>query len=124
MPGTTSPERIIETLGLEKHPEGGWYREIYRAPATEGDPRGAVTTIYYLLRAGEVSAWHRVDACEIWHHYAGAPLQLSITDGGVGQNDHVLGTDLDAGQRPVAVVRRIIGSRRSRWVTGRSLAVP
>ncbi|MEO0495127.1 MAG: cupin domain-containing protein [Actinomycetota bacterium] len=93
-------EEIIELLGLEPHPEGGRFAETWRAP---GDGRSAGTAIYFLLRAGERSHWHRVDAAEIWHHYAGAPLVLSTSDG-VTVDDIVLGTDLRAGERPQAVV--------------------
>jgi len=66
---------IIKKLDLKPHPEGGHFREMYRAP---DEPRGASTAIYFLLKAGERSHWHRVDADEIWHHYAGAPLELRI----------------------------------------------
>ena len=70
---------LIARLGLLPHPEGGHYRETWRdTPASGG--RGAGTAIYFLLRAGEVSRWHRVDAVEIWHFYQGAPLQLWIDD--------------------------------------------
>jgi len=93
-----SAEQVVALLGLQPHPEGGHYRETYRAPSAEGE-RGACTLIYYLLAEGERSAWHRVDAVEIWHWYAGAPLELSI-----GQETHLLGMDLAAGQRPQAVV--------------------
>ncbi|MGL1710515.1 cupin domain-containing protein, partial [Vibrio parahaemolyticus] len=61
---------VIGLLVLERHPEGGWYRETWRHDGGAGR-RGAGTAIYYLLSAGEVSAWHRVDATEIWHWYGG-----------------------------------------------------
>jgi hypothetical protein len=93
-----TPARIIALLGLEPHPEGGWYRQTFRD--TEGpEGRGASTAIYFLLEAGQESAWHRVDAAEVWHHYAGAPLLLTI-----GADEHRLGVDLAAGERPQAVV--------------------
>ncbi len=91
---------IIETLGLRPHPEGGWYAETWRDDAP---PRGSGSAIYFLLRAGERSHWHRVDAAETWHHYAGAPLDLSIAEEGritVAR----LGTDLGAGERPQVTV--------------------
>ena len=70
-------EQVIAALDLQPHPEGGHFRESYRHLAPDGG-RGAMTAIYYLLRQGEISAWHRVnDADEIWHHYAGAALELS-----------------------------------------------
>ncbi|MGE0151082.1 MAG: cupin domain-containing protein [Reyranellaceae bacterium] len=94
---------IIAALGLEKHPEGGWYREIHRARAAPGR-RAAVTSIYYLLQAGERSHWHRVDAEEIWHFHAGAPLELCLSADGIASAAHVLGVDLAAGQRPQLVV--------------------
>ena len=93
-------EEIIDLLGLEPHPEGGRFAETWRAPA---DGRSPGTAIYFLLRAGERSHWHRVDAAEVWHHYAGAALRLSISDG-TTTDDHTLGTDLRAGERPQAVV--------------------
>ncbi|NQW09812.1 MAG: cupin domain-containing protein [Alphaproteobacteria bacterium] len=97
--------RLIDTLRLEPHPEGGWYRETYR-DAPDGGERGAVTQIFYLLAAGEVSAWHRVtDATEIWHHYAGAPLTLTLSPGGHDAEAHTLGGDVLTGQTPHVVVR-------------------
>jgi uncharacterized protein len=94
----TAANAIIAALQLTPHPEGGWYRETYRSEASPGE-RAAVTAIYYLLRAGERSHWHRVDAAEIWHWHAGDPLELRV------QHDTVrLGNDLSAGQRPQAVV--------------------
>ncbi len=72
-----TPAAIIEILGLTRHPEGGWYVQTFRD--ANGGPRGHSTAIYYLLERGERSHWHRVrDAAEVWHHYAGAPLELSI----------------------------------------------
>ncbi len=74
---------LIERLGLAPHPEGGWYRELYRSPMEVTGPRGrrcALTTIYYLLEQRQVSRWHRVAADEAWHFYAGAPLELACYD--------------------------------------------
>ncbi len=98
-------EEVVAALGLEPHPEGGWFRETFRdAPSTDG--RAASTAIYYLLAAGQTSHWHRVaDAAEGWHFHAGAPLQLSIAPFAGGHaRTMVLGVDLPAGQRPQAVV--------------------
>lgn len=94
-------EEVARLLGLAPHPEGGFYRETFRAPAADGE-RAASTAIYYLLPEGEASAWHRVDADEVWHHYAGAPLELTLWD---GRERRVvrLGTDLAAGESPQAV---------------------
>mgnify|MGYP004003571683 FL=1 len=96
-------EELIKDLGLKPHPEGGHYREIYRHEDKFGG-RGAVTTIYFLLKAGETSKWHRVDADEIWHHYDGAPLALSIAAEGEKSRTLTLGKDLAAGEAPVQVV--------------------
>ena len=97
-------DRVIELLDLAPHPEGGFYRETWRdRPAAGG--RGAGTAIYFLLRAGDEHRWHRVDAAEIWHHYAGAPLELGIAADAAGPIDrHVLGRDLVAGERPQVIV--------------------
>ncbi|MCW5746157.1 MAG: cupin domain-containing protein [Alphaproteobacteria bacterium] len=99
----TEADELIRRLGLQPHPEGGHFVEAYRAPAAAGG-RGATTAIYFLLRAGESSHWHRVDAVEIWHWYAGAPLELSISDDGRVRRTLTLGVDFAAGQRPQAVV--------------------
>jgi hypothetical protein len=96
-------EDIIRLLGLKPHPEGGHYAETWRAPALGGE-RAAGTAIYFLLRTGERSHWHRVDAAEAWHWYGGAPLALEISADGEETEAHVLGLDLAAGQRPQAVV--------------------
>ena len=99
------PDHIITELGLRPHPEGGHYAETWSADAEAGE-RPAGTAIYYLLRAGERSHWHRVDAAEIWHFYAGEPLALSVAAGSGTEpvERHVLGADLTAGQRPQLVV--------------------
>lgn len=98
-----SADDIIARLGLQPHPEGGWYVETFRAAAPAGG-RGACTAIYYLLAAGQRSHWHTVDAVEIWHWYAGAPLALGIAAAGEAPRTIRLGPDLAAGERPQAVV--------------------
>ena len=95
-------DQIIETLGLQEHPEGGHFRETWR-DLPEAGGRGSGTAIYYLLRRGEISAWHRIDATEIWHFYAGSPLELRIREDGE-ETVGVLGTDLGRGERPQLVV--------------------
>lgn len=94
---------LIERLELQPHPEGGHYRETFRAPAAPGE-RSAVTQIYYLLQAGEVSHWHRVDATEIWHHYLGGPLVLTVSENGHDAWSCHLGPEVAAGQSPNLVV--------------------
>ncbi|SFI67011.1 cupin domain-containing protein [Celeribacter neptunius] len=101
-------DEIIAKLGLTPHPEGGHYRQTWVAETSgtrQGDARPAGTCIYFLLKAGETSHWHRVDAAEIWHYYAGAPLVLSVsaTDTGPAQ-DLILGPDLTAGEAPQRLV--------------------
>lgn len=99
----TSAAEIIELLGLERHPEGGWYRQTFADPAAAGG-RPHSTAIYYLLEGHEVSAWHRVDAVELWHWYGGAPLELRLSADGERVEPHVLGSNLGGGQRPQVVV--------------------
>lgn len=93
---------VIATLGMQRHPEGGWYLQTF-ADGEQAEGRARSTAIYYLLEAGERSHWHRVDAVEVWHFYAGAPLTLRISDG-TSVDAHVLGADLPEGQRPQVVV--------------------
>jgi len=94
---------IIRELKLEPHPEGGHFRETFRdEPGAGGRSKG--TAIYYLLAVGEYSHWHKVDAAEIWHWYAGAPLALTISENGHDASAVHLGPELLAGQRPQAVV--------------------
>jgi uncharacterized protein len=95
---------VIALLGLAPHPEGGHFRETFRDPATDASGRAASTAIYFLLAAGEVSHWHRVDAAEAWHWYAGAPLELTVVETPGDRRTHRLGTNLTAGERPQAVV--------------------
>lgn len=98
-------DELIRVLGLMPHPEGGHYRETFRdTRAIPGTQRSCGTAIYFLLKQGEVSRWHRVDAAEIWHWYAGAPLVVSIADDRGVIADHVLGPDIAAGARPQVVV--------------------
>ena len=113
MRGAAAADEIIARLGLEPHPEGGHYRETFRA--ADGG-RGASTAIYFLLKAGERSHWHKVvDADELWHYYAGAPLELALSDDGRTVRRLRLGTDFDLGERPQAVVPRGV------WQAARSL---
>ena len=107
-------DEIVAALDLKPHPEGGRFRETFRSPAAPGE-RGASTAIYYLLRAGETSHWHRVDADEVWHFYAGAPLVLSISANGHDVSAHHLGVSLATGQRPQIVVPK------GAWQTATSL---
>ncbi len=96
-------DAVIEELGLRPHPEGGWYTETWRDPAPDG-VRPASSAIYYLLRRDERSRWHRVDATEIWHHYAGDALEVRVTDDDGTIRVARLGSDLGAGERPQAIV--------------------
>jgi predicted cupin superfamily sugar epimerase len=98
-----SAAEIIARLDLRPHPEGGHFRETFRDPANRHDGRAASTAIYFLLARGERSHWHRIDAAEVWHYYAGSPLELSIAHDGPVEMVR-LGADLAAGERPQAVV--------------------
>ena len=94
-------DALIERLGLEPHPEGGHFAETWRGSE---QPRAAGTAIYFLLRAGECSHWHRVDATEIWHFYRGAPLALDIAAEGETPRTVTLGPSLETGEVPQAIV--------------------
>ncbi len=95
---------VVRALGLQPHPEGGWYRETFRDADGAGG-RSASTAIFYLLEQGQVSAWHRVtDAVEVWHYYAGGPLRLSLAPPDGPGRTLVLGPDVLGGQTPQAVV--------------------
>jgi predicted cupin superfamily sugar epimerase len=99
-----SAAEIIAHLNLKPHPEGGHFRETFRDDRTDAAGRAASTLIYFLLARGERSHWHRVDAAEIWHYYAGSALTLRIAEDGQKPQTVVLGIDLEAGERPQAVV--------------------
>lgn len=109
-----SAAQIVDMLGLARHPEGGYFRETYRDP--DGvDGRSHSTAIYFLLPAGEISAWHRVDAVETWHWYAGAPLALTVSENGHDAWSVRLGGNLLGGERPQAIVPK------DAWQTAESL---
>ncbi|KRB62708.1 cupin [Rhizobium sp. Root708] len=98
-----SPDEIIEALSMQPHPEGGWYVQTFRD--SPDDRRGHSTAIYYLLKSGQRSHWHRVhDAAEVWHFYAGAPLALHRSEDGKASETLRLGTDIRAGERPQAII--------------------
>jgi predicted cupin superfamily sugar epimerase len=105
---TLSDGEVIAALGLTPHPEGGFFSETFRAPAGVDAPfgarRAASTAIYFLLRAGDFSAFHVVRSDEVWHHYLGASLELH-TINPAGRHDRVeLGKELLHGERPQWVV--------------------
>lgn len=102
--GELTADDIIALLGLEPHPEGGHFRETFRDCAGASGARAASTAIYFLLRAGEVSRWHKVDAAEVWHHYAGAPLDLSIAPPEGRASSQTLGSNFNLGERPQGIV--------------------
>ena len=102
-PAVITAADIIGALDLAPHPEGGYYRETFRDTALIGG-RALSTAIYFLLPAGVVSRWHRVDAVETWHWYAGAPLELRIAADENRYTAATLGCDILAGERPQAVV--------------------
>jgi uncharacterized protein len=95
---------VIRLLELKPHPEGGHFRETFRDARTGEGGRAASTAIYFLLARGERSHWHRIDAVEVWHWHAGAPLELEITAENGASQRIILGSDLAASERPQAVV--------------------
>lgn len=107
-------EWLIENLKLEPHSEGGWFCQTFNDRPEDGG-RSYSTLIYYLLEGGDVSKWHRVDASEVWHWYAGAPMRLTISPDGLAAESHLLGSDFLAGERPQVVVPR------HHWQTARSM---
>jgi predicted cupin superfamily sugar epimerase len=110
---TLTPKDIIAHLKLEQHPEGGYFRETYRDPKGHGE-RSHSTAILYLLPAGEISRWHRVDAAELWHWYGGAPLLLAMQEADI-RRSVTLGPDWLQGQHPHALVPAHV------WQSARSL---
>jgi predicted cupin superfamily sugar epimerase len=105
---------LIAQLGLGPHPEGGHYRETWRADTTTGT-RPTATAIVYLLAASERSAWHRVDATELWLFHGGDPLELSIATDGEEPTRHLLGTEVIEGEQPQVIVPT------GAWQTARTL---
>jgi len=99
----SSAADIIARLALQPHPEGGHYRETFRDSRTDADGRAHSTAIFFLLARGERSHWHRIDAVEIWHYYAGGALTVHIADDGDTRSVR-LGPDLAAGEVPQAMV--------------------
>jgi predicted cupin superfamily sugar epimerase len=98
-----SAANVIARLELKPHPEGGHYRETFRDARVDANGRSLSTAIHFLLARGERAHWHRIDAVEIWHYYAGHALSLQIADDR-GQRSVRLGPDLAAGEVPQAVV--------------------
>jgi uncharacterized protein len=96
-------EAWIAALELEPHPEGGWFRRTYEHERSI-DGRPLASAIYYVLGPGERSHWHRIDADELWHHYAGPALELRISVDGASIDTIALGSDVAAGERPQGVV--------------------
>src|SRR3984893_19122093 len=99
----TTAADIITRLELRPHPEGGYYRETFRDSRTDAQGRALSTAIYFLLARGERSHWHRVDAVEVWHYYAGHTLTLHIANEGCTPHAVRLGPDPAAGERPQAI---------------------
>ena len=99
----TAAAEIIAQLGLKPHPEGGHFRETFRDSKVDANGRAASTAIYFLLARGERSHWHRIDAVEIWHFYAGDPLTLRISDDN-GTRSVTLGDAIFAGAQPQIIV--------------------
>ena len=98
-----SAAEIIARLELKPHPEGGHYRETFRDSRTDANGRSRSTAIYFLLARNERSHWHRIDAVEVWHYYAGSTLTLKIADDD-GEWSFKLGANLAAGEQPQAIV--------------------
>ena len=112
---------LIETLDLEPHPEGGFYRELFRSsetvrPSDQRGDRSALTTIYFLLTAESYSRWHRVRSDEVWHLYEGGPLEVLELDASCHEltTNQLAGVDTD-GVRPVHVVAA------GKWQAARSV---
>jgi uncharacterized protein len=103
MPGSLTAADIIARLELKPHPEGGHYRETFRDPHADANGRARSTAIYFLLGRGERSHWHRIDAAEVWHYYAGSALTLRIVEDGVRRRVR-LGPGLADGEMPQAIV--------------------
>lgn len=114
-PNDLSVDQVVSLLNMQPHPEGGHYVETFRDSVSDDAGRAASTLIYFLLPEGVLSRWHKVDAVETWHWYAGAPLELSISSDAGPKEVHTLGNDLLEGQRPQGIVPR------DAWQQARSL---
>jgi uncharacterized protein len=101
MPNQTA-DQVIRALELAPHPEGGYYKETYRDQSTHG--RGLATAIHFLLRSQQVSHWHRIDAVEIFHYYAGLPVELRLWKPGGAVTRHVLGPHVLGGHSPTVII--------------------
>ncbi|MEI9997088.1 MAG: cupin domain-containing protein [Rhizomicrobium sp.] len=108
-------DELIRILKMRRHPEGGHYREAFRDNRPGGRGRAHSTAIYFLLKKGEVSRWHRIDSSEVWHFYRGSPLELAIAPLRGPAVRHVLGNRIEKGERPQIVVPP------RGWQTARSL---
>jgi len=108
-------DAVVGLLNMQPHPEGGYFVETFRDQVTDNEGRAASTLIYFLLPEGVLSRWHKVDAVETWHWYAGAPLELSVSEDGRDKHVLTLGNDLAAGERPQGIVPR------DGWQQARSL---
>ncbi|MEQ8823270.1 MAG: cupin domain-containing protein [Filomicrobium sp.] len=104
MTNDMTADEIITLLQLEPHPEGGYFKETFRDEVSNADGRAASTAIYFLLKAGQTSRWHKVDAAETWHWYAGAALELRIASPSGSARRIRLGSELATGERPQAIV--------------------
>lgn len=99
---------------MQPHPEGGWYKETWREERDD-DQRASGTAIYYLLEEGQASHWHKVDAVEIWHWYAGAPIELRLSENGTHSDTFILGQNVLENQKPQIIVPK------EHWQSARSL---
>ena len=104
MPDQPTAADIIACLELRPHPEGGHYRETFRDSRVDDQGHACSTAIYFLLSRDEASHWHRIDAIEVWHYYAGSPLILRIAHEGCAPHTVRLGPNVTTGERPQAIV--------------------
>lgn len=112
-------DELVRELGLQPHPEGGWYREVFRSGLRVAcdlpvPARSASTAIYFLLAAGGHSRWHRVSPDEVWHHYEGGPLELLWFHPGGTMNREILA--------PVGAGRPVVVIPAGAWQAARPLA--
>ena len=99
-------DQIIKFLQLQPHPEGGWYKQTWKSEDTLSG-RASGTSIYFLLKAGEISHWHKIDSVEIWHYYDGSPLILRIANEGNNEiATKILGPNLAKSQSPQILVNK------------------